>query len=751
MGDMTVTSNVSATAHLSLSLEVEEGAIAVVTFNQGTSRANTLNKAVLTELESVVFALGKRADLKGLIFRSGKPGMFIAGADLNELGRALANPVEGQRLTRRGLDLFGSFENLPFPTVVAIEGACMGGGLELALAFDYRLASTHPKTELGLPEVKIGLIPGWGGTQRLSRLIGPALAAELICAGEAVNAQRARELGIVSDAVPSERLLDEARRLVKPAQESKEWEEIRRRKRQPVALSQEQVSNIFAKARSQVLAKTKGQLPAPLAALDAIEKGCTLSLDHGLRIESEAFAPLLGSPISRNLIAVFFMTQRLQKDPGVADTAVQPKSVERVGVLGAGIMGSGIAGAHLRRGIPVALLDSVPQALEKGVAAITKTMQSRVDIGRMKPEEMASALGQLSTAVVVRDSVADAATEWRTTLADRDVVIEAVIENEAAKVDLYRQIEPLLHPDAILASNTSTISITRMAQSVKRPEQFAGMHFFNPVDRMQLVEVIRGERTSDQTVATLVALAKRIGKTPIVVRDCPGFLVNRILFPYLNESLALLEEGAEPRAIDKAATDFGMPMGPITLNDLVGLDTSLYAGKVVNTAFADRAKTTRILDELVAAGRLGQKSGAGFYNYAPSPLPLSPGGRGRGEGARGADDPAFAAILERCRTAHRKIDPHEIIDRLFLPMLVEASRVLEEKIVREPSDVDMGLILGIGFPAFHGGILRWADTLGLDKVLDKLKRYEHLGPRFHATEQIRQLAKSGQGFYPGSR
>jgi 3-hydroxyacyl-CoA dehydrogenase/enoyl-CoA hydratase/3-hydroxybutyryl-CoA epimerase/3-hydroxyacyl-CoA dehydrogenase/enoyl-CoA hydratase/3-hydroxybutyryl-CoA epimerase/enoyl-CoA isomerase len=250
---------------------------------------------------------------------------------------------------------------------------------------------------------------------------------------------------------------------------------------------------------------------------------------------------------------------------------------------------------------------------------------------------------------------------------------------------------------------------------------------------MQLVEVIRGERTSDQTVVTLVALAKRIGKTPIVVRDCPGFLVNRILFPYLNESLVLLEEGAEPRAIDKAATDFGMPMGPITLNDLVGLDTSLFAGKVVNTAFADRAKTTRILDELVAAGRLGQKSGAGFYSYS--------------KGARGADDPAFAAILERCRTAHRKIEPDEITDRLFLPMLVEASRVLEEKIVREPSDVDMGLILGIGFPAFHGGILRWADTLGLDKVLDKLKRYEHLGPRFHATEQIRQLAKSGRGFY----
>jgi 3-hydroxyacyl-CoA dehydrogenase/enoyl-CoA hydratase/3-hydroxybutyryl-CoA epimerase/3-hydroxyacyl-CoA dehydrogenase/enoyl-CoA hydratase/3-hydroxybutyryl-CoA epimerase/enoyl-CoA isomerase len=259
------------------------------------------------------------------------------------------------------------------------------------------------------------------------------------------------------------------------------------------------------------------------------------------------------------------------------------------------------------------------------------------------------------------------------------------------------------------------------------------MHFFNPVDRMQLVEIIRGERTSDETVVTLTALAKRIGKTPIVVRDCPGFLVNRILFAYLNESLVLLEEGAPPRAIDKAAVAFGMPMGPITLNDLVGLDTSHYAARVVNTAFADRAKTTRILDVLLGAGRLGQKSGAGFYSYA--------------KGSRGTDDPALDALLEPCRTGRRKIGAEEITDRLFLPMLVEASRVLTEGIVRDPSDVDMGLILGIGFPAFRGGLLRWADTLGLDKVLERLRHYEGLGLRYHPTKQMRQLGAEGKGFY----
>lgn len=708
-----------ATSATALQLEVRDG-IGILTFDQPGSRANTMNQGVVAELETHVTQLARRSDLHGLVLRSGKPGMFIAGADLKELGARLGE-ADTRAIIRRGLAVIAAFEALPYPTVAAIEGACMGGGLELALGFDFRIASNHPKTEIGLPETKIGLFPGWGGTQRLPRLIGPALAAELIPAGETVNAKRAFELGIVSDVVPSERLLDEAIRLIQLEQQEGTWKEARKRKQQPVGLSEEQHSFIFAVARAQVMAKTKGQLPAPLAAVEAIAKGCNLPLQDGLKVETDLFVPLAGSPISRNLIAVFFMTQRLQKDPGVADANVKPRDIKLAGVVGAGIMGSGIAGAHIRRGVPVLMLDSMPAALEKGVANITKVMQTRIDIGRMTQADMVASLGKLSTTTAL------------SAFADRDVVIEAVIENEETKVKLYRDLKPILKPDAILASNTSTISITRMAKATDRPESFAGMHFFNPVDRMQLVEVIRGEKTSDVTTATLVALAKRIGKTPIVVKDCPGFLVNRILFPYLNESLVLLEEGASPRDIDKASTAFGMPMGPITLNDLVGLDTSLYAGRVVNTAFADRAAPSKVLDELVAAGRLGQKSGAGFYSYA--------------KGSRGADDPAFAAILERCRKAKREVNQEEITDRLFLPMLVEASRVLEEGIVREPGDVDMGLILGIGFPAFHGGILRWADLQTLPKVLERLKKYEKLGPRFRPTEQMKKLAASGKGFY----
>jgi 3-hydroxyacyl-CoA dehydrogenase/enoyl-CoA hydratase/3-hydroxybutyryl-CoA epimerase/3-hydroxyacyl-CoA dehydrogenase/enoyl-CoA hydratase/3-hydroxybutyryl-CoA epimerase/enoyl-CoA isomerase len=710
-----------ATANGALRLELLSDGIAQVTFDQPQSKANTLGQAVLREFEAILNQLEANTSLRGLILASGKPGMFIAGADLKELGAARPEAAQIRALVQRGLDVIARFEKLPFPTVAVIDGACLGGGLEVALGCDYRLAGSHPKIEIGCPEVKVGLIPGWGGTQRLPRIIGAGLACELICSGDSLTARRARELGLVFDAVPSDRIAEEAKRLLAWSHETRDWERAREQKRLPIGLTEEQHAFTFAVTRAAVEAKTKGQLPAPVAALDAIAKGCNLPLDEALKVETDAFVPLVGSTISRNLIAIFFMSGRLQKDTGVAASQVEPRKINRVGVIGAGIMGSGIAGAHIRRGIPTLVLDVAPQVLEKSLGAITKVLQSRVEIGRMTQAEMLQALTSLTT------------TTNLALMADRDLVIEAVVENEEVKTATYRELTKVLPADALLASNTSTISITRMARVLQRPENFAGMHFFNPVDRMSLVEVIRGEKTSDQTVVTLVALAKRIGKSPIVVRDCPGFLVNRILFPYINESLVLLEEGADPRAVDKAATAFGMPMGPITLNDLVGLDTALYAGKVVNTAFGDRAKESRILGELVKAGRLGQKSGAGFYGYA--------------KGSRGTDDPALTTFLERCRVQRRTISQEEITDRLFLPMLVEASLVLTEGIVREPADVDMGLILGIGFPAFRGGLLRWADTVGLDKILQSLAKYEHLGPRFRPTEQLRRLAAERKGFF----
>ncbi|MFO0968370.1 MAG: 3-hydroxyacyl-CoA dehydrogenase NAD-binding domain-containing protein [Gemmataceae bacterium] len=695
--------------------------IAVVTFDLPGSKANTLGQPVQSDLETLLVDLEKRTDLHGLILQSGKPGMFIAGADIKELGAPISDAEQVRRLVRRGLAIIGRFENLPFPTVALIDGSCLGGGTELALGFDYRLAGGNPRCEIGLPEVKLGLIPGWGGTQRLSRVIGPSLALEMITTGESAKAERAKEIGVVFDAVPSERLREEAVRLLAWSRQSGDWKEARKKKRQPVGLSEDQLRFTVDVARGLVLMKTKGQLPAPLAAIDAIEKGINLPLEDGLKAETDKFVPLVGSPISRNLIAVFFMNTKVAKDPGVADPKMQPRPVNKVAVLGAGIMGAGIAGAHVRRGVPAKLLDSVPAALEKGVAGIAKSLQGRVEIGRMTQAEMLKSVALVAPIGQLKD------------VADCDVVVEAVVENEAVKTEVYRALHDILPDSAILASNTSTISITRMAKAWKNPAHFAGMHFFNPVDRMQLVEVIRGAATSDETVVTLVALARRIGKTPIVVRDCPGFLVNRILFPYLNESLILLEEGADPRAIDKAALAFGMPMGPITLSDVVGLDTCLYAGRVVNAAFADRAQASGVLDELVKAGRLGQKSGAGFYSYA--------------KGSKGVDDPALDKILAPFRKAPRPVGQEEITERLFLPMLTEASRVLTEGIVRDPVDVDMGLILGIGFPTFRGGLLHWADTTGLDRILKLLEKYAPLGKRFEPTAQMTELARTGRGFF----
>jgi 3-hydroxyacyl-CoA dehydrogenase/enoyl-CoA hydratase/3-hydroxybutyryl-CoA epimerase/3-hydroxyacyl-CoA dehydrogenase/enoyl-CoA hydratase/3-hydroxybutyryl-CoA epimerase/enoyl-CoA isomerase len=434
----------------------------------------------------------------------------------------------------------------------------------------------------------------------------------------------------------------------------------------------------------------------------------------------------MGTTISANLTAVFFMKQRLARDPGVADRDVARRQIQHVGVLGAGLMGSGIAAAHARRGIPTAIVDLDQERLEVGLARAKEVVTSRIEIGRATTQDMDQMLGKLTTSTA------------REVFVDCDLVVEAITEDQAVKTEMYQALAGVLGSDTILASNTSTISITHLAESAPSADRFIGIHFFNPVDRMQLVEVVRGDGTSDETVATIVALAKRIGKTPIVVRDGPGFLVNRILFPYLNEAVLLLVEGASMDVIDLAATRFGMPMGPLLLHDVIGLDTVSCANNVLLEAQGDRAVRLPILEELVQEGRLGQKSGAGFRKYDAGQ-------------SKGTADPDLLPLLERHRTDVREISDDEITDRLFLPMLLEATRVLEENIVREPADVDIGLILGIGFPAFRGGILRWCDTEGADEILQRVEKYTAPGKRFQPTDTLQQLAQSSGQFYPQTK
>jgi len=700
-----------------------DGKIGLVTFDLPDKKVNTLSQGVLRELAALVAQLEQRTDLRGLLFQSGKPGQFVAGADLNELAAlSYAKLEQVTGLMGYGHQLFDRISRLPFPTVALIDGGCLGGGTELALTTDERLVSTAPHTQISLPEVQLGILPAWGGTQRLPRLIGMSAAIEMICAGETLSAQKAVAVGFAFDAVPSEHLVDEGRRLIEILQQTGEWKQRREQLQQPLGLTADQSNFAFAVAEGALKAKTKGHYPAPLVALKAVREGCNQKLEDGMKAEQKAFVELYGSPIAANLIGIFFMKNRLARDPGVNDPSVKPRPVKSAGVLGAGLMGAGIAAAHARSGIRTAMVDVDDARLTDGLKRASDVVMSRIKIGRAAPQDLANMLALLHTSTSTR------------IFADCDVVIEAVTENESVKTEAYRDLAPVIRADAILASNTSTISITRLAQSAPHPDRFIGMHFFNPVDRMELVEVIRGEKTSDETVATIVALARRVRKTPIVIKDCAGFLVNRILFPYMNESLILLQDGALVEAVDRAATRFGMPMGPLILTDLVGLDTAVYAGRVIAKAYPDRAVTSPILEQMLAASPGDKKSLLKFWLSDKRSKP--------------APNPAALALIARHRTGDRAIDPEEITDRLFLPMLLEASRVLEEGIVREPADVDMGLILGIGFPPFRGGILRWCDSLGAGTVVAKLAKYAHLGKRFEPTESLLRLAKTGETFYP---
>ncbi|MBS0263962.1 MAG: enoyl-CoA hydratase/isomerase family protein [Planctomycetes bacterium] len=700
------------------------GPIAVLTFDTPEKKVNTLGRAVLQELGQIVAQLEQRTDLHGLLLRSGKPGQFIAGADLNELGALVyLTPEQLREALGGGHALFDRLSNLPFPTVSLIDGPCMGGGTELSLALDERLAANHSKTRIGLPEVTIGLIPGWGGTQRLPRLVGLHHAIEVICTGEPLTPQRAAAIGLVFDAVPADRLVDEGCRLVERLFQTGEWKQTRITRRQPLGLSQDQMAFAFACAEGQIKAKTKGQPSAALVALRAMQQGVNLPLPEGLAVERKAAQEVVGSEVSANLIGVFFMNTALGRDRGVANEAVAARPVRRAGVLGSGLMGAGIATAHARSGIPCGMVDVSEERLADGLARAQKVVSSRIEIGRATPADMVQLLSHLNTSTS------------HALFADCDVVVEAITENEELKTLAYRQLAGVMRDDAILATNTSTISISRMARAAKHPDRFVGMHFFFPVDRMQLVEVIRGDQTSDETVVTIVELARKLRKTPIVCNDCPGFLVNRILLPYMNEAVLLLLEGASMDQIDDVVTRFGFPMGPIALHDLVGLDTAFYAGQVMLAGYRDRTVETPLLGDLVKAGRLGKKSGSGFRKFV-------------GKKQTPAADPDLLPLLDKHRGTPRQVSNEEVEDRLLLAMLLEAVRTLEERIVREPLHVDMGLILGIGFPAFRGGLLKWCDNVGAAKLLERIQKYRHLGPRFEPTEALVEMARSGTKFYP---
>jgi 3-hydroxyacyl-CoA dehydrogenase/enoyl-CoA hydratase/3-hydroxybutyryl-CoA epimerase len=707
-------------------LDVGPDGLGVLTFDLPDEKVNKFSRDVLVELSEVLVRLSQDPRVRALLVRSGKPDVFIAGADIKEFTQVA--PEDAAAGSARGQALFEQVARLPFPTVAAINGICVGGGTEFALACDYRLMSDAPAAKVGLPEVRLGLFPAWGGSVRLPRLVGLTAALDMILTGKLLDARRAKRIGLVDEAVPAPIFEDFARRFARSKVGATRSATRRiRRSFSERALESTPIGRqlVFKKAREKVLAQTGGHYPAPLEALAVIEETWSLPIEAALEVESRRIANVFGGEVQRNLLNIFFLTEQVKKETGVDDPLARPREVKYLGVLGAGLMGGGIAQLAADRGIPARMKDVDPGSLARGFAAAAAVWRPEILRRRLTEREMTVRMARLSGTLDYSG------------FARCEVTVEAVVEKLEVKRVVLAEWEAAVPPHAIFASNTSTIPIAQIAAAAGRPENVAGMHFFNPVHRMPLVEVIRGAKSADETVATIFALAKRLGKIPVVVADLPGFLVNRILAPYLSEAVRLVREGCRIEDVDRALTDFGMPVGPLALLDDVGLDVAVKAGEVLQAAFPQRIKPGG--DEaLVAAGRLGRKSGAGFYEYS--------------QGKRGDPSPAAYEAL-RAKPAPSPPYSRDMLEsRLVLPMVNEAAFCLEDGVVTAPSKLDLAMILGTGFPPFHGGLLRWADSLGLPRVRSLLEELtEKFGPRFEPAQSIRRLADARGTFYADLR
>jgi 3-hydroxyacyl-CoA dehydrogenase / enoyl-CoA hydratase / 3-hydroxybutyryl-CoA epimerase len=705
-----------------LTLETSGDGVAWLVFDAPDARVNILKSGVLARLDELLGDIEEDARagrVRAVVVRSGKDGSFIAGADVREIAsmtsaaEAQAGAAEGQRVFRR-LDL------LPVPTVAAVDGLCLGGGTELILACDARIASDRPETKIGLPEVRLGIIPGFGGTTRLPRVVGLSDALGMILTGSPINARKAQRIGLVSERMHPGVLYERARalalELANGARPPRARKPFMKRALDGTAVGRKVV---LRQARRQVLRETKGHYPAPLAALHVVRRSAKLQLDAALAVEAEAVGRLIVSDVSRNLVHVFHLLEAAKK---AGPAGVKPRDVERVAVLGAGVMGGGIAQLLAYRDLDVRLKDISADALGLGLRHAQEMFDRLVRRGRLERRD------------AQRHMDAIAPTLEYSGFGNADVVIEAVVERMDVKKQVLRETETHVKPGCVLTSNTSSLSISEMQGALERPADFAGMHFFNPVHRMPLVEVIRGDATSDETIATVVALTRRLDKTPVVVKDGPGFLVNRILAPYLNEAGWLLAEGGAVEEIDRALRRFGMPMGPLRLLDEVGLDVARHAGAVMHAAFGERLQPPPAIEALEATRLLGRKGGRGFYEYE----------KGR---ERGVNPGIYEAVgLPKKRETLAR---ETILDRTLLVMVNEAARTLEEGIAATPGDVDVAMITGTGFPPFRGGLLRWADTLGMQALLQRLEQMEQQhGARFSPAPLIRERAAAGRGFYP---
>ncbi|AUW04353.1 fatty acid oxidation complex subunit alpha FadJ [Vibrio campbellii] len=696
------------------SLKIDEQNIAWLAIDVPNEKMNTLQAAFADEMKEIFAQLKDSSGVKGMIIHSLKPDNFVAGADVRML-EACTTASEAEALAKQGQELFQQLSDLPYPVVAAIHGPCLGGGLELALACDYRVCTDSDKTRLGLPEVQLGLLPGSGGTQRLPRLIGLLPSLDLILTGKQLRAKKAKKLGVVDACVPETVLLDVAKMHVeKGKKKGKQKQSTKEKLMSGSGLGRKFV---FEQAAKKTNEKTRGNYPATVAILEVIQHGLEKGFAQGQELEAKRFGELVMSSESKALRSIFFATTEMKKENGAE---AEPATVNKVGVLGGGLMGAGISHVSVAKAkVPVRIKDvsndGVLNALNYNYKLFEKQRKRRI----ISKAGLQSKMLQLSGGIDF------------TSFNHIDVVIEAVFEDLDLKQAMVADIEANAKPETIFATNTSSLPIHKIAEKAVRPENIVGLHYFSPVEKMPLVEVIPHETTSEETISTVVALAKKQGKTPIVVKDKAGFYVNRILAPYMNEAAHILLANEPIEQLDGALLDFGFPVGPITLLDEVGVDIGAKIMPILVNELGERFKGPDVFDTLLNDGRKGRKTGKGFYTY---------------KGKKKEVDKSVYKLLNL--TPESKLSDNDIALRCVLPMLNEAVRCLDDGIIRSPRDGDIGAIFGIGFPPFLGGPFRYMDQFGLKELVEKMNEFaSKYGDRYAPCDGLLTRAGEGRNFY----
>lgn len=709
----------------SLSVQLLGDGFAELVFDAAGS-VNKFDRQTVTELDQAIQALSNNNEVKGLVVRSAK-STFIVGADITEFtGLFSLSDEEVLDWVATTSQVFDRFEDLPFPTIAAVNGFALGGGCEMTLACDLRVADTT--ASIGLPEVKLGIMPGFGGTVRLPRLIGSDNALEWMTTGRDRKAAKALAEGAVDAVVAPEKLQDAALSMLADAVAGKlDWQSRRAQKKAPLTLSANEAMMGFSTAKAMVFAQAGKHYPAPHMMVDTVAKAAELGREGALKLENQGFVALTKTDAAKAQIGIFLADQ-LVKGKGKKQAKAATKAVNSTAVLGAGIMGGGIAYQSAVKGTPVIMKDIAQPALDLGLSEASKILSKGMQKGKVDAKTMASTLNNIVPTL-----------EY-SAIKDVDLVIEAVVENPKVKAIVLKETEEHVADDTIICSNTSTISINQLAKSLNKPERFCGMHFFNPVHRMPLVEIIRGEKTSEDTISAVVAATLKMGKTPIVVNDCPGFLVNRVLFPYFAGFSQLVLDGADFVAVDKVMEKvFGWPMGPAYLLDVVGMDTADHASGVMADGIPERMQ--KIDNDPVTClykdKRLGQKNGKGFYNFSLDK---------RGRPAKVPAEEAYALFAPHC-AEKRDFEAEEIIARVMIPMANEAIRCLEEGIVGSAAEADMALLYGLGFPPFRGGVFRYIETMGLANFVALADKYASLGPIYQISDGVREMAAAGKSYF----